>query len=79
MQLATSHSLRDSQTVGTAIKTTQSLDDYARPHRHASITSCVDRKNIQRWLEPLYLTDISPCHNRAFHVQKPMGRDITLL
>lgn len=37
------------------------LDDNAKPHRYASIITYIDQINLQRWLQPAYSPDLSPC------------------
>ena len=49
------------------------LDDNARPHRSPIINQFLEEKNIQRWLQPPYSPDISPCDYGCFH---PLKREI---
>jgi len=46
------------------------LDDNARPHRHASVTQWIEDNNIERWLQPPYSPDLSPCDYGCFHALK---------
>lgn len=45
---------------------------------HASVTSWIERKDIQRCLEPL-LSDLNPCNYGAFYALKKMGTYVSLL
>ena len=46
------------------------LDDNARPHRTASITQWFEENKIERWLQPPYSPDLSPCDFGCFHALK---------
>ena len=46
------------------------LDDNARPHRSAEITGWIKQSKIERWLQPPYSPDLSPCDYGCFHALK---------
>lgn len=46
------------------------LDDNATPHRAASVTAWIEANNIQRWYQPPYSPDLSPCDYGCFHALK---------
>lgn len=46
------------------------LDDNARPHRTAIVTEWLEQKKIERWVQPSYSPDLSPCDYGCFHALK---------
>lgn len=46
------------------------LDDNARPHRTAPITQWIEENRIERWHQPPYSPDLSPCDFGCFHALK---------
>lgn len=46
------------------------LDDNAKPHRSAEINTWIKENKIERWLQPPYSPDLSPCDYGCFHPLK---------
>ena len=46
------------------------LDDNARPHRTAAIEKWMEEIKVERWLQPPYSPDMSPCDYGCFHQLK---------
>lgn len=46
------------------------LDDNAKPHRSAAIIQWIEGNQIERWFQPPYSPDLSPCDFGCFHPLK---------